>query len=231
MGQAAHGTLHHETFWRGILPRTNTVKLEGCAEEMTNREQYDLYERTPRHRIPRCPNCNLILPCRNDGAYGPCDAREVTTESYDNNCALIRAIFGLNLRQTDRDEAEETRVAKRKARAAAVYAAKIASKGRTYGPGKTHCRRGHAQNETTVYEGLRGNVLRTWCKICQLENYARKNEARRDQTRQNQNKRTVTSAGETESARCTEPSGAVGVSGRSDRAGRTVQGETTAVGG
>lgn len=41
----------------------------------------------------RCGKCYLILPCRNDGQAGPCDARENTQDALLGIAEMFRLMF------------------------------------------------------------------------------------------------------------------------------------------
>lgn len=74
---------------------------------MSQRLRYKALEAAQPHRVPRCKTCHLVLPCRNDGRFGPCDAREVTNGSHAAICALIAAIREGEARESDNDEHDD----------------------------------------------------------------------------------------------------------------------------
>ncbi len=149
---------------------------------MSLKEQYDTLDRlaaTAPHRVPRCPKCRLVLPCRIDGRYGECDAREVTNESYNRTCDLIRAIMSVSEEEAAKEAAKEVttgrswrRTAEKDtalARAKADYLARAEKAGRKI---QTHCKNGHEQTGDNVYECLRGGWYRTLCAPCLKARYA-----------------------------------------------------------
>ena len=159
---------------------------------MTTAEHYELLQRMPPHRVPRCPNCRLILPCRQDGAFGPCDARELTSESMNNLFALVRAVFEDGGKVSDKRLASERELyAKKVGRPVRAYGVKtpVEYTGPVGKPG-VFCKRKHEQTVENLYAGVRNGKLRQWCRPCQLERYAEKDKTRRDQTVKNQANRT-----------------------------------------
>ncbi len=136
---------------------------------MTKREQYDVLGRTPPHRIPRCTTCHLVLPCRNDGSMGPCDARDVSHDSHAQVCDLLRAIFAEPANDTDVPERDDS---ERRERLRLARAASNSVR-------QARCKAGHEQTPGNVYEGLRNGKLRVWCRVCQVEQYRRKRDEKR----------------------------------------------------
>jgi hypothetical protein len=138
------------------------------GEGVTKRNLYDQLDRLPAHRVPRCTSCRLVLPCRNDGTYGPCDARDVSHESHAGVCELLRAVFAAPAS----DVADEPEDDDRNDRLAAARTASNTTR-------PARCKAGHEQSAENIYEGLRNGKYRAWCRVCQTEQYRRKQDEKR----------------------------------------------------